>query len=72
MPAVAGGTDLRRRGYRSMSQRADMYRRRAAECRLWAGAASEPKLRLTYAELAAEWEEMARQVEFIEEQVPQR
>jgi hypothetical protein len=49
-----------------MSLRGDIYRAHAAECEATAAAAMSDPVRATFAELAAQWRNLARQTETLE------
>lgn len=53
----------------SMSERVELFRQRAAECRRGAQSALSWEFRLHYQELATRWEELARAQEQLEQQV---
>jgi len=46
-----------------MGTRADEFLERAADCDQQAEAANDPHVKKTYRELAAQWRELARQIE---------
>jgi hypothetical protein len=49
-----------------MASRSEIYRARAAECEATAATAISVKIRTTFAELAARWRNLARQIEMLE------
>jgi hypothetical protein len=53
-----------------MGKRAEEYRVRAAECEALAADVSDSKIKATYADLAKQWRDLARQVDTLERPVP--
>jgi hypothetical protein len=53
-----------------MGKRAEEYRARAAECEALAADVSDPKIKATYADLAKQWRDLARQVDTLERPAP--
>ena len=53
-----------------MGKRAVAYRARADECEALAADASDPKIKATYADLAKQWRDLARQVDTLERPMP--
>jgi hypothetical protein len=49
-----------------MSEQAELYKKKAAECEQQAVLVSEERLRKVYLELAQQWLELVQQVEFVD------
>jgi hypothetical protein len=56
----------------AMGSRAEQYRAQAAQCETAAAAAHDPKIKTTYADLAKQWRDLARQVDTLERKPPRQ
>ena len=55
-----------------MGSRAEQYRAQATQCETAAAAAHDPKIKATYADLAKQWRDLARQVDTLERKPPRQ
>lgn len=55
-----------------MASRAEIYRAKAIDCQATADAATDPKIKAAYLDLAQRYRDLARQVDTLERKLPMR